>query len=101
MKTDGVFAVLGLVDGQTVLCMVVVGVPNNQQCCKGCGCRRIIHSEVEVVGDEVFRAPRWSTGFLHLHFSVAGGNEYVGDDRRLYYESRERKQSTDRKATWQ
>lgn len=30
-------------------------------------------SEVEVVGGEVFRAPGWSAGLLHLHFSVARG----------------------------
>ncbi len=37
------------------------------------GCRHAIHSEVEVDGDEVFRAPDWSAGLLHLHFSVARG----------------------------
>jgi hypothetical protein len=29
------------------------------------------YSEVEVVVGEVFRAPGWSAGLLHLHFSVA------------------------------
>ena len=77
------------------VCVVVVGVPDNRQNCKRCGCTRAIHGEVEVVGDGVFRAPRWSTGFLHLHFSVAGGVEYLGKTGGLYYEQRERKQNTD------
>ncbi len=34
-------------------------------------CMHTTHSEVEVVGGQVFRAPGWSAGFLHLHFSVA------------------------------
>lgn len=37
-------------------------------------------SEVVVVGDEVLRAPGWSAGFLHLHFSVAGGDQSLGED---------------------
>jgi hypothetical protein len=31
-----------------------------------------------VVGDEGFRTPHWSAVLLHLHFSVAGGDELMG-----------------------
>ena len=53
--------------------------------------RHTIYSEAEVVGGEVFRAPGWSAGLLHLHFSVARGvpvrveeveNRMIKDDER-------------------
>lgn len=62
-------------DGQTIFCGVVVVetsicLPARS---KWGGDAVILHGEVVVDGDEVFRAPGWSAGFLHLHFSVARG----------------------------
>jgi hypothetical protein len=59
--------------------VVVVKAPDDLTGCNSAGWMQMaIHSEVEVAGDEVFRAPHWSAVLLRLHFSVAKGDYSLG-----------------------
>lgn len=70
-KPGGEFAGPELVDGQAIMVWSWKKLLFVCQAANDVVASYFTLSEGEVAGDEVFRAPGWSAGFLHLHFSVA------------------------------